>query len=89
MSHHEAAVYRQRATHLRNVAAQLSSTPSMTLHAHAGVDTWYGPRADACVAELAHAQQVARDAVDDLVDRAFRFERLAEELDAAALRAVV
>ena len=86
MSHHQAAVYRQRAAHLRTLASQLADTPSMSLHLHAGVDTWYGPRPDACAADLALAQQAARDAIDDLHTQAFAFDRLADELDAAAFR---
>ena len=87
MSHREAAVYRQRAAHLRALARQIADSPSMTLHLHAGVDTWYGPRADACTTELASAQHTVREAVDELHTQSFVFDRHAEELEAAALRA--
>lgn len=87
MSHYQAAVYRQRAAHLRALAAQMTSTPSMSLHLHAGVDTWYGPRPDACVTDLALAQQAVRNAADDLQAQAFAFDRRADEVDAAALLA--
>lgn len=59
----------------------------MSLHVHAGVDTWLGPRADACSCDLAAAQQAVRDAADDLDIRAHRFDRSADDLVAAAIRA--
>lgn len=87
MPHHQAATYRQRAAHLRTLATEMANTPSMSLHLHAGVDTWYGPRADACITELAGAQHAIREAVDDLRTRAFVFDRRAEELNAMIARA--
>jgi hypothetical protein len=87
MSHYQAAVYRQRAAHLRTLATKIENTPSMSLHLHAGVDTWYGPRPDACATDLAIAQHAAREAVDDLRTQAFTFDRRADELEAAAIRA--
>jgi len=86
MSHDEAAAYRQRATELRSMARQMRDTPSMELHIGAGMDTWYGPRADACMTELACAQQRMRHAADDLDAQAFQFDRRADELAATALR---
>ena len=83
MPHHQAATFRQRAAHLRTLATEMTNTPSMSLHQHAGVDTWYGPRADACAAELARAQHAVREAADELRTRAFVFDRRAEELEAA------
>lgn len=87
MSHHQAAAYRQRAAHLRALAHQIAETPSMSLHLHAGVDTWYGPRADACATELAGAQHTVREAVEELRTQSFIFDRRAEELEVAAYRA--
>ena len=87
MSHHQAAAYRRRAVHLRSLATQLDTTPSMRLHLYAGVDTWYGPRADACASDLARAQQAVHHAVDELRTQAFTFDRRADELEAAAARA--
>jgi len=87
MPHDQAAVARQRAGHLRALAAQMVTTPAMTLHVHAGVDTWHGPRADACTAQLLHAQQHVRQAADELDARALRLEDEAEALEAAANRA--
>lgn len=84
MSYEQAAVYRRRAAHLRSLATQLGTTPSLSLHLHAGVDTWYGPRAEACANDLALAQQAVRHAVDDLRTQAFAFDRRADELEAAA-----
>jgi hypothetical protein len=82
MPHDQAAVYRRRAAHLRTLATQIESTPSMSLHLHAGVDTWYGPRPDACATDLALAQGAAREAIDDLRRQAFIFDRLADEYEA-------
>lgn len=59
----------------------------MTLHLHAGVDTWYGPRADTCTSELAAAQHAAHEAIDELRTQSFAFDRRADELEAAAIRA--
>ena len=87
MPHRQAAAYRQRAAHFRTLATDMTNTPSMSLHLHAGVDTWYGPRADACATELTSAQHAVREAADDLRTRAFVFDRRAEELEAAIVRA--
>ena len=87
MSYGQAAAYRQRAAHLRALAHQIAGTPSMSLHLHAGVDTWYGPRADACASELASAQHSAREAVDELRTQSLVFDRRADELEATAIRA--
>lgn len=87
MSHHEAAVYRRRAAHLRALAERLRTTPSMTLHLHAGVDTWHGPRADECTTDLARAQQGMHHAADDLETQALRLHTHADELAMIASRA--
>ena len=87
MSHYQAAVYRRRANHLRGLAYQMTHTPAMTLQAHATVDTWHGPCADACTNDLATAQRAVHLAIDDLGDRAWRFDRTADDLEAAAIRA--
>ena len=86
MPHRQAATYRQRAADFRTLAGEMTTTPSMSLHLHAGVDTWYGPRADACASELAGAQHAIREAADELRTRAFIFDRRAEELEAAITR---
>jgi hypothetical protein len=75
MPHRQAAAYRQRATHLRTLATEMANAPSMSLHLHASVDTWCGPRADVCATELASAQHAVRGAADDLRTRAFVFDR--------------
>ena len=59
----------------------------MTLHTHATVDTWIGPFADECAQHLATAQRAVHLAIDDLGDRAWRFDRHADELEAAAISA--
>ena len=84
MSYQQAAVYRRRAAHLRRLATRLGATPSMSLHLHAGVDTWYGPRADACTSDLALAQQAVHHAVDELLTQAFAFDHHADQLEAGA-----
>lgn len=87
MSHAQAAHFRRRAAHLRTLAAQMQLTPSMTLQSHATVDTWYGPCAQQCNDTLAAAQRSVHLAIDDLGDRAWRFDRHADDLEAAAIRA--
>lgn len=87
MSHVQAANLRRRAAHLRTLASQMEHTPSMSLQSHATVDTWRGPGAQACTDDLAAAQRAVRLAIDDLADRAWRFDRTADELEAAAIRA--
>lgn len=59
----------------------------MSLDAHAGVDTWYGPRPDECCNALALAQRAARGAVTDLRVQAQRFDDTAAQLDAEAFAA--
>ena len=85
MSHEQAAVLRCRASQLRTLATQMTTTPAMSLGSHAGVDTWFGPRPDACTTDLGRAQATVRTAADELRTQAFRFERHADELDAAAI----
>jgi hypothetical protein len=87
MSHAHAARYRGRAAHLRTLAYQMGHTPSMTLQSHATVDTWHGPCADECNQKLAIAQRAMHLAIDDLDDTAWRFDRRADELEAAAIQA--
>lgn len=87
MSHAQAAHYRRRAAHLRTLAYQMGHTPSMTLQTHATVDTWTGPCAQECTQNLETAQRAVHLAIDDLGDRAWRFDRHADDLEAAALQA--
>lgn len=87
MSHAQAAHFRRRAAHLRTLAHQMQHTPSMTLQSHSTVDTWHGPCAQRCNEELAIAQRAVHLAIDDLGDRAWRFDRTADDLEAAAIRA--
>ena len=87
MSHAQAAHYRRRAAHLRTLAYQMRHTPSMTLQSHATVDTWHGPCAQECNQNLANAQRAVYLAIDDLGDRSWRFDRYADELEAAAIQA--
>lgn len=87
MSHAEAAVQRERASRLRSLAVRMRTTPAMSLHLHAGVDTWYGPRAEACTSDLSRIQRAVATAADDLDLRARWLDRTADELTVAALRA--
>lgn len=87
MSHAQAAHLRRRAAHLRTLAHQLTHNPSMFLQSHSTVDTWQGPRAQECNDDLEAAQRSVHLAIDDLSDRAWRLERTADDLEAAAVRA--
>lgn len=87
MSHTQAALYRRRAAHLRTLAYQMQHTPSMNLQTHATADTWHGPCAQECNQSLATAQRAVHLAIDDLGNRSWRFDRDADELEAAAIRA--
>lgn len=84
MSHHEAAVYRRRAEGLRTFASEISTTSSLSLDSHAGVDTWFGPRADSCTTDLNNVQGAVRSSIDDLRIQAQRFDDTADQLEAAA-----
>ena len=81
--------YRRRAAALRRMAAQLDDTPLLTLHRWAGDDTWTSPRVAACRDQLAGDQAGIRTAADDLRGHAWRFERRAETLEAAAALAAL
>lgn len=65
----------------------MTTTPAMTLHLHAGVDTWHGPRPLACMTDLRSAQRAVEDAAADLHTEAGRFEATADSLEAAAFAA--
>lgn len=73
-----------RAATLRALAATIERTPATTLEQLAGDDTWRGPRPLLCrnilVANLAQLHAAA----DDLRQHAWRLERQARELEAAA-----
>lgn len=76
---------RQRAATLRTLARRIESLTVLDLHRVAGADTWVGP--SPCTrAEMlrAHRGRLLA-AADDLWATASRFEREADELDAAAL----
>ena len=87
MSHAQAAHYRRRAAHLRTLAHQMQTTPSMSLQTHSTVDTWHGPCAQRCNDELARAQRAVHAATDELAVRAWRVDRTADDLEAAAVHA--
>lgn len=77
-----ATLLRHRAGGLRVLADQLESTPAMDLAAHAGVDTWRGPRPDECERLLAAARRAAAQAVHDVRVAARRLDERADEIDA-------
>ncbi|MET0325862.1 MAG: hypothetical protein ABW122_06310 [Ilumatobacteraceae bacterium] len=80
----QAAVYRQRAAELRRLADRLDDSPVLTLHQWAGPETWTSPRVEEYRAQLTVDQAQIRDAADDLRREAWRFDRRADELEAAA-----
>jgi hypothetical protein len=73
-----------RAATLRALAAAIERTPATSLDQLAGDETWRGPRPLLChnvlVANLAQLHAAA----DDLRANAWRLERQARDLDAAA-----
>ncbi|MFK7916466.1 MAG: hypothetical protein AB8G14_00195 [Ilumatobacter sp.] len=62
----------------------MTHTPALSLHRHAGVDVWRGPLVHECMADLAAAQRNMFRAIDELGDRAWQFDRIADELESAA-----
>lgn len=84
MTHEQAAAYRRRADHLRSLALRIEHTPAMSIEHHADVDTWFGPRPEACRTSIATAQQAARSAAAELRSAAWRFDQHAVALEAAA-----
>lgn len=81
MSTTASSVMRQRAVGLRRLARQLETTPAMRLDAHAGIDTWRGPRPDECRRLLHAAQQRVHAAAEALRSRAWAFDQRADEID--------
>jgi hypothetical protein len=83
-SHHPySSVLRQRAHHLRDIAASLERALVTVLDEAAGPETWATRRARLCEQMLAHNLHQLHQAADDLRDLAFRFRQRADELDAA------
>lgn len=78
---------RQRATALRTLAGKLRGLQLLGLHAKAGPTTWVGPSPQACAADLRARRSQLQQAADELCREARRFERIAADLDAAALKA--
>jgi hypothetical protein len=79
----EVEALRQRAQALRNLAAQILTSPVMNLLALADLQTWNSPRAEACRAQLSAQIGAARQAADDLALVARRLEEQALELEYA------
>ena len=80
----QAVEYRRRAAELRRLADRLDDSPVLTLHHWAGPETWTSPRVDQCRDQLRVDQAQIRDAVDQLRAEAWRLQRRAEDLEAAA-----
>ena len=80
----QAAECRRRAAELRTLAERLDDSPVLTLHRWAGPETWTSPRVEQCRAQLEVDQARIRDAADQLRSEAWRLERRAEDLEAAA-----
>jgi hypothetical protein len=85
----EAQALRDRADHLRHVAAAIDAVRLDEVTAWAGPDTWRSHGAERCRAMLEQDHHRLVHAADELRDRAWRLEREADERDAiAALRLV-
>ena len=85
----QAVEYRRRAAELRRLADRLDDSPVLTLHQWAGPETWTSPRVDQCRDQLRVDQSLIRDAADQLRTEAWRLQRRAEDLEAAAVAASV
>jgi len=73
---------RTRATTLRAFATQLRGLDALDLVRRAGADTWLGPSAEQCRAELLGARRELQRAGDEVLIAAHRLERRAADLDA-------
>lgn len=87
-SYGEVAALRQRAQSLRNLAAQILTSPVMDLLGLADQQTWNSPRAEACKSHLSAQIVAARQAADELAQIARRFEEQALELEYAIAQQV-
>jgi hypothetical protein len=81
----QAVEYRRRAAELRRLADRLDDSPVLTLHQWAGPETWTSPRVEQCRDQLTVDQAQIRVAADELRSEAWRLQRRAEDLEAAAL----
>lgn len=73
-----------RAATLRALAATIERTPATSLERFAGDETWRGPRPLLCRNVLVANLAQLHGAADDLRGHAWRLERQARDLDAAA-----
>lgn len=88
MSNSHASALRQRAHSLRLHADRIERTPAMSLERFATVDTWRGPRPNHCLQLLHAAQHRMHGAAEELRLHAWRFDRRADDLEAAARAAL-
>lgn len=85
----QADEYRRRAVEVRAVARRLGAVSLGDVSSWAGADTWMGPGPDACRLIVDGDRQRLERAVDDLVERAWRLDRQAEAIEAAAALAAL
>ena len=77
----DATELRRRAAALRGLARVIEELPLAELRRRAGPDTWVGPTADRCTAEMVALGRRCSGAADDLVRRARVLDRQADEVD--------
>jgi hypothetical protein len=85
----EAQALRERAVHLRHLAATIDAVRLDQVSSWAGPDTWRSHGAERCRSILEHDHHRLVHAADELRDRAWRLDREADGREAiAALRLV-
>jgi hypothetical protein len=82
-THPYSSVLRQRAVHLRELAAAIERSPVTALPDAADDDGWTSPRAELCERILRRNVHQLHAAADDLRETALRLRRRADELDLA------
>ncbi len=89
-AHHPyASVLRQRATHLRDLAALIERTSVMALGDVADPEVWSTKRAQLCDVMLARNVQQLYQAAEDLRYTAYRFRQRADEMELSTRISVV
>ena len=75
---------RERALALEALAGRLHRLSVLSLHLAAGPSTWVGPSPQACLDDLRASRGRLQQQVEELVQEARRFNRIADDMDAAA-----
>lgn len=89
-AHHPyASALRQRAAHLRDLAALIERTSVMALGDGADTKAWSTTRAQLCEVMLARNVQQLYQAAEDLRYTAYRFRQRADEMDMSTRISVV